>query len=113
MKSIIEKLKTVKVSTWVRTVLQILVYINQFIALLGNQSFASELWYQWVSFGLTIVITIITYWYNNDWTGFAQIAGDILDMLKDGKITTEEITAFIEKHKKTKEETKTEDSSNK
>lgn len=103
MKSIIDKLKTVKASTWVRTVLQILVYINQFVALLGKESFASQPWYQWLSFGLTLVITIVTYWYNNDWTNFAQLTGDIFDMLKDGKITQDEITAFIEKHKKTKD----------
>lgn len=99
MKKIIEKLKSLSTGTMVRTVLQVLIYINQFIAVLGSSSFASSPVYQWVSFIVTLVITGLTYWYNNDWTKAAQTSEEIFDMLKDGKITYEEMNKFIEDHK--------------
>ncbi len=89
-----------KVGTILRTILQILVYINQCIALFAKTSFASSVVYQWISFILTVVITAITYWYNNDWTSAAKTAHEVLDILKDGKVTKEEVTEFVNKHKK-------------
>lgn len=105
MKKIIAKLESLKAGTIVRTILQILAYINQFVALLGSTTFADNPVYQWISFGLTIVITAVSYWYNNDWSRFAQMSGDVFDMLKDGKITQDELTNFINKYKKTKTNT--------
>jgi SPP1 family holin len=105
MKKIIAKLESLKAGTIVRTILQILAYINQFVALLGSTTFADNPVYQWISFGFTIVITAVSYWYNNDWSRFAQMSGDVFDMLKDGKITQDELTNFINKYKKTKTNT--------
>ena len=102
IKKIIEKLKSLSAGTTIRTILQILIYINQFIAILGSSSFASSPVYQWISFGVTLVITALTYWYNNDWTKAAQTSEEIFDMLKDGKITYEEMKKFIEEHNKEK-----------
>ncbi len=85
--------------TIVRTILQVLVYLNQCVALFGKTSFASSPVYQWISFILTIVITAISYWYNNDWTSAAKTASEVYDILKDGKVTKEEVTEFINKHK--------------
>ena len=99
MKKFFEKLKSVKFSTILRTVLQVLVYANQAVASLSGAPFASQLWYQILSYSLTVLITIITYWYNNDWTKLAIACGDIFDMVRDGKITNEELEAFIDKHK--------------
>jgi len=92
--------------TIVRTILQVLVYINQVVAFFGQTSFAAAPEYQWATLILTIAITSITYWYNNDWTKFALISGDIFHMLKDGKVTNQEIAAFIEAHKHTGSEGK-------
>ena len=101
MKKIIEKIKSLKASTKIRTILQILAYANQLVALLGNTTFASNIAYQWISFAFTVVITALSYWYNNDWSKAAQVCGDIFDMLKDGKITYDELSAFIAKYKST------------
>lgn len=99
-KLIFAKLKTLKKGTIIRTILQILAYVNQLIALLGRTSFANNVVYQWIAFGFTVVVTIVTYWYNNDWSKAAQVCGDIFDMLKDGKITQEELMAFLSKYEK-------------
>ena len=94
------KLKQLKPAMILRTVLQVLAYINQVIAIMGQSSWASAPWYQWVSLGVTVLITVISYWYNNDWTNLAISTGDVYDMVKDGKITQEELEEFINKHKK-------------
>lgn len=99
-KKIIDKIKSLDKWTIFRTVLQLAAYINQFIAVIGMSSFASHPAYQWISFIVTLVVTAVTYWYNNDWTNFAQMAGDVFNMLRDGKITKEELDEFIAKHKK-------------
>ena len=100
MWKIIEKIKSIRKGTLVRTILQILAYINQIVALIGQTTFASAVWYQWVSFVLTLVVTIISYWYNNDWTNFAKVSSEIFDMLKDGKITEDEVKNFLNNHNK-------------
>lgn len=99
MKKFIEKIKLLDKGTICRTVLQAAAYINQFIALIGSTSFASSPVYQWVSFIFTLIVTAVTYWYNNDWTNGALLVRDIFDMLRDGKITDEEVTEFIKNHK--------------
>lgn len=103
MKKIIEKLKAVGAGTIIRTILQFLVYVNQFVALLGMKSFADSPIYQWITFGITIVITVLSYWFNNDWTNGALLVKDVFDMLKDGKVTPEEIQAFVAKYKNQEE----------
>lgn len=99
-KKIIDKINSLDTGTKVRTLISALAYINQIVALIGMNSYAMSPVYQWISFGLTIVISIVSYWFNNDWTEFAQLAGTILDMLQDGKITAEEVWKFVEKHNK-------------
>lgn len=93
-------LKKLDKGTICRTVLQILAYANQIVAIVGHTSFASAAWYQWLTVIITIVTTAVTYWYNNDWTNFAHLSSDIFEMLKDGQITEEELKEFKEKHKK-------------
>ena len=100
MRKIIEKIKSLSKGTLVRTIIQILAYANQVVALIGQTTFASAVWYQWVSFGVTLAITIISYWYNNDWTNFAKVSSEIFDMLKDGKITEDEVKKFLDNHNK-------------
>ncbi len=88
-----------RVGTIVRTILQILVYINQCVALFAKTSLSSSVAYQWISFALTVAITAISYWYNNDWTSAAKTAREVYDILKDGKVTKDEVAEFINKHK--------------
>lgn len=99
MNKFIEWIKSIKKSTIVRTIIQFLAYVNQIVAVFGMTSFASSPVYQWISFGVTLVITVINYWYNNDFTSNAKMAGSLFDMLKDGKITKEEAEEFINKYK--------------
>lgn len=49
-----------------RTVLQILAYVNQIIAIFSTASFAQNTWYQIVSVVATIATSAVNYWYNND-----------------------------------------------
>ena len=97
--TIINKIKSLDKGTICRTVLQAAAYINQLVALIGMTSFAASPAYQWITFCVTIVVTAISYWYNNDWTNGALLVRDIFDMLSDGKITSEEIQEFVDKHK--------------
>lgn len=85
--------------TIVRTILLVLSIANYILALIGKTCWGTGPVYEWISFGVFLVMTLISYWYNNNWTGFASLAEDIFNMLSDGKITSEELTAFIAKHK--------------
>lgn len=104
MKKIIQKIKSLDKGTIIRTIMIVLAYVNQIVALIGQTSFASSPVYQWITFGVTVVTTLIGYWYNNDWSNFAMLCTDIFEMLRDGKITSEEVEKFIKKHSKKKEE---------
>lgn len=106
MKKFIEKLKSLDKGTILRTILQILTYANQVVALIGRTTFASAMWYQILSLILSIAISAITYWYNNDWTNGAMLARDVFDMVKDGKVTEDEVKEFLDKHKKKGDNTK-------
>lgn len=102
-KKIIEKLKSLSKGTWIRTILMFLAIANDVVVAIGKiygVAVVSEPWYIIVSAILTIVTMLLNYWYNNDWTKLAQAAGEIFDMTKDGDITMDEVTNFIDKHKK-------------
>lgn len=99
MNKLIIKIKQLDKGTICRTILQFCAYVNQLIAVIGSTSFAQYPWYQWISFGVTLVVTAVSYWYNNDWSNGAILSSEVFDMLKDGKITTEELEEFLKKHK--------------
>lgn len=104
---IIEKIKTLSAGTIIRTIFQFLAYINQVVALLGQYNFfgfADNKVYQIVSLVLTIVVTAFSYWYTNDWTKAAQLADEVYNIVKDGKVTKEEVTEFVDKHRSTEKE---------
>lgn len=96
MKNLISKIKFIDKKTLCRTVLQFLAYVNQIIALIGQTTWANAGWYQWLSFGFTAAITIVTWWNNNDFTGFARLGTRVLDALEDGKITEEEVKSLLD-----------------
>lgn len=104
MKSFWEKFKIRDVGTLIRTILQFLTYANQVVAVIGHTSFANNPVYQYISLGVTILITLFTYWYNNNWTSMAELGQEVYDMLKDGKVTEEEMKDFLDKHKKEEKE---------
>lgn len=100
MRNFLEKFKMRDKGTILRTIFLVLSIINYIISLVGTTSWGLSPAYQWVSFVVLILMVIISYWYNNNWTGFASLAEDIFNMLSDGKITSEELNEFINKHKK-------------
>lgn len=100
MKAFFEKFKMRDKGTILRTIFLILSLINYVISMVGKKYWGSGSIYEYVSFGIFVLMVIISYWYNNNWTGFASIADDIFNMLSDGKITEEEIIEFRNKHKK-------------
>lgn len=100
MKAFFEKFKMRDKGTILRTIFLILSLINYVISMVGKKYLGSGSIYEYVSFGIFVLMVVISYWYNNNWTGFASIANDIFNRLADGKITEEEIIDFRNKHKK-------------
>lgn len=83
--------------TIIRTVTLILTLANQFVAIIGATTFANAVWYQVLSFAVTIAISLFTAWKNNDYTYFAQLGTGVLHALKDGKITEDEVKELLNK----------------
>ena len=85
--------------TKVRIILLVLTWVNQVVALIGKTSFAEEQWYQILSLVLSVVISALTAWENNDVTYFAKLGTRVLDALQDKKITKEEVLEILDKSK--------------
>lgn len=100
MKKFFENFKMRDKGTILRTVFLVLAFVNYVISIVSSTAWGVNDTYQWVSFAAFALMVIVSYWYNNNWTGFASLAEDILNMLSDGKITSEELNEFIAKHKK-------------
>ncbi len=95
------KTKKVKLSTIIRAIVLGLTCINNLIIVIAQtMGLVDNTVYLWISFILTFVISIASYWYNNDWSALAKTTGEVFDMAKDGKITKEELQDFIDNHKK-------------
>ena len=97
MKKLIEKIKTLDKGTIIRTILFVCAIGNQIVAVIGMTSYASEYWYQVLSLVFTAIITIIAAWKNNNFTYFARLAGAVLEALRDGKISKEEVLDLLQK----------------
>jgi len=82
--------------TKIRIILLVLTWANQIIAVIGQTSFASERWYQITSLVVSVLITAITAWENNDITYFAKLGTQVLDALQDGKVTEDEVLEILE-----------------
>ena len=98
MKKIIEKIKKIDKGTMIRTAAQVIAYINQTVALIGSTSFASAAWYQWLSVGATFLSTAFSWWYNNDITSAARWGSEVVDALKDGKLSEDEVKHLLGYH---------------
>ena len=99
MKKILEKIKTLDLGTIFRSLLFILVYINQIVALIGFNSFANSLVYQIITLACTLGISITCAIKNNNFTHLSQLAGKLVNALKDGKLNEEEINDLLNKAK--------------
>lgn len=80
-------LRDVPVKTWVRIIALFLILVNQIsISLFEFQllPFSDESIYEGVSTVLTIVVSVLSAWYNNSFTDEAQIADEQLKLLKKG-----------------------------
>lgn len=97
MKNLITKIKSLDRGTIIRSILFICAIGNQIVAVIGMTSYASEPWYQILSLVFTAIITTIAAWKNNNFTYFARLTGALLEALRDGKITKEEVIELLEK----------------
>ena len=52
-------------------------YINQFLIILGQPPLELIQLYIWISFAITVLITLLSYWYTNDWSKLAQAVNKI------------------------------------
>ena len=91
MGKFIQKVKNLDKGTVIRTAVLVAAIVNQVIAVIGATSFADATWYQILSISATVITAVIAAWENNDFTYFARLGTKVLDALKDGKITPEEV----------------------
>lgn len=95
-------LKHIKPHTWVSIVMIIFLIINTItIYTTGSPiiQFSEEQITDAVNIILNVVFICYTFWKNQSLTSAALAADDVLTMLKDGKITKEELEEFINKYK--------------
>lgn len=89
-----------KASTIIRCVALVAVLINQALAIWGKElPFTGDEIYQTVSLILTVGVSFWSAWKNNDFTSFAILSGKILDLLRSGTLTKEEVEGLIEEKK--------------
>ena len=91
MNKLKEKIKNLDKGTLIRTAALIAAIVNQIVAVIGATSFADAMWYQILSISATIITAVIAAWENNDFTYFARLGTKVIDALKDGKITPDEV----------------------
>lgn len=98
---IIETLKKIKLHTWVSIIMVIIAIINYVLTAMGKPII--NLGEDTITYGVNTVLNLIfigfPMWKNNSVTENAIIVDDVLYMLRDGKISKEELEQFIAKHK--------------
>lgn len=95
------KIKSYK-STILRSVLVGCIIANHIVAVLRATSFASQPAYQIGSIVLTIIMSVITVWKNNDFTYLAQLGSGIMHVLEDAEIVIEELKILLNERKRKK-----------
>lgn len=63
------------VGTKIRTILAVIMLINEALLRIGTVDFGNEtsnLIYRWVSFGFLVAAYVASHWYNNDFTEIAS-----------------------------------------
>lgn len=56
---------------------------------------ASAEWVEWVSLAITFALAAWNAWKNNDFTFAAKLGTEVMNALKDGKITEEEVKGLL------------------
>lgn len=94
-------LKDVKPHTYVSIVMILVVIINQCLTLMGQPliNFGEDQITFWVNTALNLIGILYPAWKNQSFSSLAQYGDTILYMLRDGKITTDELEEFIKRYK--------------
>ena len=99
---LIEIMTKIKPRTYISLVMIIFLIINTICTYVSGEpiiKFSEEQITDAVNIILNVVIVFYTFWKNQSFTDAALAADSILEILRDGKITKEELEAFIEKYK--------------
>lgn len=101
MTKVIETLKKIKPHTYVSIVMVIIAIVNYALTAMGKPiiSLGEETITYAVNTVLNVVFIGFSMWKNNSVTENAIIADDVLYMLRDGKISKEELENFINEYK--------------
>ncbi|MDD3222632.1 MAG: hypothetical protein EOM34_00015 [Clostridia bacterium] len=96
-------LKGINPSTYVSVIMTVIVAINAVLAILGRPVLnVGEGTVSYVVNGIVAIITVgvmlYDVWKNHSFTDGAQLADEVLDIIKDGKVTKEELQDFIDAH---------------
>lgn len=98
---IIETLKKIPTRTYVSAIMVLIVIINYVLTAMGKPII--DLGEEVVTYGVNTVLNLIfigfSMWKNNSITDNAIVCDEVLFMLRDGKITKEELEQFIAEHK--------------
>ena len=87
----------VKIGAVVRLVVLVIAWLNQLAVTFDVYSvpYFSESATYLIATGITIAITVISYWKNNSWTVNAKAADAVLSMLKETGLTSDEVIDAI------------------
>lgn len=96
-----EVLKKIKPHTWVSIVMVAIAMINYILIAMGKPII--NLGEETITYAVNTVLNLVFIgygaWKNNSVTEKALIADNVLYMLRDGKISKEELENFIKEHK--------------
>ena len=95
--------RNIKPSTYVSAVILVLTVINYVLNLFGKPAINVDetLIGTWVIAIVGVIGVFYGWWKNQNCSEKAIVAGDILDILKDGRITVEELEDFIARYSET------------
>lgn len=98
---IIETLKKIPTKTYISIVMVAIAMANHILVAMGKPVLV--IGEETITYAVNTVIDILligyTAWKNNSVTKYAVLADSVLFMLRDGKISKEELEQFIEEHK--------------
>ena len=101
LNKIMETLKKIKPHTYVSIVMVIIAIVNYVLTAMGEPII--DLGEETITYAVNTVLNLVfigfSMWKNNSVTENAIIADDVLYMLRDGKISKEELENFINEYK--------------
>lgn len=116
MKKILDNIKdinfaNIKISTYVSFVVIVLTIVNYILTAMGKPvvNISEGTLTAWVTVVIGILGIAYGWWKNQSVTKPAQVVDDVLAILKDGKITIDELNEFIAEHSYTEVSTPSED----